>query len=184
MKLNDGRYDRYLHMFNNSWAEVSNEAFQRGIRNAIETVTWLFRNVPDEKLFDGNGVEDILNLYSYDSIVKGINAYKKKLETESFRIGDEVYTSKDKDGNYLDVGIVTALGVGVHEDWPVVMSRNGRNYTSDHQKQIWHKTGRHFAGFQQILDAIGVETEPPTFNLLVQGVKKHVSDFSDLEDET
>ena len=184
MKLDDERYDRYLFMFYNSLAEVSNESFQRGIRNAIETVTWLFRNVPDEKLFDGNYVEDILNLYSFDIILKTIDEYKEKQKQEIFEIGDEVYTSKDEDGDYLDVGILVAFGVGVHEDWPVVMSRNGRNYTSDHQKQIWHKTGRHFAGFQQILDAIGVETEPPTFNLLVQGVKKHVSDFSDLEDET
>ena len=60
-----------------TYADI-NEAYQRGIKDAVKTVKWLFFNVPHKDLFDGNYVEDILNLYTWEQITSGIKAYKDK----------------------------------------------------------------------------------------------------------
>lgn len=80
---------------------------------------------------------------------------KVKYEGEDtvFAIGDEVYTSLDRDGNYLDVGIVTQpIRCGIDNEM-IVMSRTGAIYGC-YDKSKWHKTGRHF-DLDKMLSEVG-----------------------------
>ena len=57
--------------------ENGKNGYKRGLDDAIDMVKWLFRNVPNKRLFDGNYVEDILNLYSWEQIIAGREAYEQ-----------------------------------------------------------------------------------------------------------
>lgn len=73
-----------------------------------------------------------------------------------FKVGDEVYTGKDCNGNYLDVGIVVSLGFCSDESGISVMSKSGSLF-GIHDAKLWHKTGRHFDEFEKILCEIGMQ---------------------------
>lgn len=79
---------------------------------------------------------------------------KETTDEEILKIGDEVYTSKNINGEYLDAGIVVRLSYCSDlKNGISVMSKDGGIY-GDHNKKHWHKTGRHF-DIEGILNQIG-----------------------------
>lgn len=105
--------------------------YQKGINDAISTVKWLFKNAPDKDLFDGNFVEDILNLNSYREIKAGIEQYEKN--KYEFHVGDEVARDGDKgvvcyvyDSNTMD--ILWNDGFAGQCFWDGRLEKTGRNF--------------------------------------------------------
>lgn len=79
---------------------VYKDSYQRGLDDAIDTVKWLFRNVPDKELFEGNYVEDILNLYPWEYIRAKIKEYEQTADEIKAEYDEETrsysYTVKGK----------------------------------------------------------------------------------------
>lgn len=74
--------------------------YRHGLDDAIDTVKWLFRNVPDKELFEGNYVEDILNLYPWEYIRAKIKEYEQTADEIKAEYDEETrsysYTVKGK----------------------------------------------------------------------------------------
>lgn len=87
------------------------EEYSRGFVDAIGMIKGMFHIAPDKDFFDGNYVEDIINLHTANEIVAAVNAYNeraKKAAEKPLKIGDEivangkhgiVFSIKD-DGSY------------------------------------------------------------------------------------
>ena len=74
----------------------------------------------------------------------------KLLEEEPFKVGDEVYTIKAKNGHYLDVGVVTKV-YGKNDI--NIISNDGTPFPRNLGEHVhWHKTGRIFPGLAKILE--------------------------------
>lgn len=125
------------------------DSYQKGIDDAISTVKWLFKNVPDKDLFDGNYVEDILNLNSYQEIKDGIERYE--MNKNAFFVGDEV-----KDG-YGNNGVVTCVYASNTMDILWNDGSAGECFSPDGLK----KTGRNFKQISELIDLLNSRPQSP-----------------------
>lgn len=112
------------------------------------------KHLDDECSLSGEEKEDISNP---DEALEKIKAYEQ--EQNKIKVGDEVYTSKDKNGKYLDKGVVLWIDYMTEDSggWNIgVMSRSGHMYGSLEICK-WHKTGKHY-DIQSILDGLKEES--------------------------
>lgn len=146
--------------------------YQAGLLDAWEAAGMIFgeNKLKTEELAEIFGVvygdcEGIFDEMPVSEVVEAIKYYKEKQaeaqakeQEKGLRIGDEVYTSKDINGKYLDVGIVIRVGYCANPTGVTVMSRDGGIY-GNHEGTCWHKTGRHFPEFAKMLEQIGRQDE-------------------------
>lgn len=110
--------------------------YQRGLNDAVNAVKWLFRNVPDEDIFDGNYVEDILMLHSIKEIIEFIDDYK-------IEIGDEVIPVS---GNHDPFVVTITDGVYVQG-----IDSKGNTRGCTRKESEFKKTGRYFPEVRLLL---------------------------------
>jgi len=124
------------------------DEYQKGIETAIYAIKWLFRNVPDENLFGGDYVEDILNQHSFQEVLDGINAYR---DGKNFHRGDEVVT---KHGDSHGV-VLRVYPNSVDVMWDDGSA--GETFVMD----TIRKTGRRYPQVEEILTLLNIKSEAP-----------------------
>ena len=127
--------------------QAEKKNFKEGEEYAVRVVKWLFQHVPDKELFDGNYVEDILNLYSFEDIQKIIMEYcnQDQAEEKPLEVGDEVTVAlSDVKGAVISMDGQTALVLKPDPD------NGGKNTAIVYRKENLRKTGRHFNCISEI----------------------------------
>ena len=131
--------------------------YQNGIDDAISTVKWLFKNVPDKDLFEFYFVEDILNLYSYQEIKDRIEQYEKN--KNEFHVGDEfVDDGKIKAGKGVIISTYPNGAVDILWD----DGSAGESFSTKDFK----KTGRNFKQIAELLDLLNGRPQSPPEDML------------------
>ena len=134
--------------------------YQKGIDDAISTVKWLFKNVPDKDLFEFYFVEDILNLYSYQEIKDRIEQYEKN--KYEFHVGDEfIDDGKIKVGKGVIISTYPNGSVDILWDDGSAGTCRGRFSTKD-----FKKTGRNFKQIAELLDLLNGRPQPPPEDMI------------------
>lgn len=114
---------------------IYNTGFEHGANTATDAIKWLFQHVPDEDIFDGNYVEDILILNSIKDIVNFISDY----EENHLEVGDEIIFDDDIKGVVLDVDLNDIY----------ILNENGCAIKA--KRQSLKKTGRNFTEILQVI---------------------------------
>ena len=134
-----------------------NANYQKGIDDAIDTVKWLFKNAPDKDLFDGNYVEDILNLNSYQEIKDRIEQYEKN--KNEFHVGDEfVDDGKIKAGK----GVV----ISTYPNGSVDILWDDGSAGECFNTKDFKKTGRNFKQIAEVIELLNGKPQSPPEDML------------------
>lgn len=130
--------------------------YDRGIEDALETVKWLFRNVPDKDLFDGDFVEDILLRHEYQAIKDRIEWFEL---SRKFRIGDElVDDGKLKAGKGVVISTYPNGSIDVLWD-------DGSAGECFSTKDL-RKTGRNFKQIKELIDLLNSRPQSPPEDMI------------------
>ena len=119
--------------------QVRNEAYQKGLSDAWETVKELFGFTFDEQatIFKTTSVRDTVRKYSASECIEKLKAYEQE-QDEEIKIGDEVITASGK---------AVVMGVGpVHFEYYNADGTSGY----DEVKNV-KKTGRTFPEIAEVL---------------------------------
>lgn len=127
---------------------IYNTGFEHGAKTATDAIKWLFRHVPDEDIFDGNYVEDILILNPIKDIVDFISNYKySKIE-----VGDEVLFDGDKRAVVLDIDNEINK-YNVYDDVIYFLLDEHGILVGKYRKNL-KKTGRKFTEIKQLIERL------------------------------
>lgn len=117
------------------------EGYKDGADNAWELAEELYLHPTSKrKIFGSKSYNYLIQNCSGHEVLEKVKAYEQEI-----KVGDEVYTAKDKNGECLDKGIVLWIDrmAGNEASNIGVMSKSGHMY-SETDKRDWHKTGRHY----------------------------------------
>lgn len=145
--------------FNENYEDGAEDGYKDGLRDAWELVRKLTLQAeyPDiaenlDEIFGENAMtpEKVFARYSPKEALDKVWAYERERE---IAVGDEVYTSVDKDGDFTNKGIVLWIDHAGTEPGSIgVMSKDGHMYGGLKIKDCY-KTGKYY-DMQAILDGL------------------------------